>query len=156
MNTSLASQLAILEEGCPAGYAVGLHVRFTSPTYLFQTYPAAWNEYYSSQGLVMRDPAVAWGFVNDGFVRWSDLAAEDPAGVFVEAAKNGLNYGVGAAVLSNGSRTLAGFARGDREFTDQEMADLFEVVSVMHALTAEEEALTPEDRETIANHSITV
>ncbi|MCH2076966.1 MAG: autoinducer binding domain-containing protein [Rhodobacteraceae bacterium] len=156
MNSNLASQLAILGETSPSGYAVGLHVRFTSPTYLFQTYPPAWNEYYSSQGLVMRDPAVAWGFSNDGVVRWSALADQDPGGVFEKAAEHGLAYGVGAAVLSEGSRTLAGFARSDREFTDEEMALLHEVVAAMHALTADEDAMSVEDRATIADNSITV
>lgn len=156
MSNSLASQLAILADSCPAGYAVGLHVRFTSPTYLFQTYPAAWNEFYSSQGLVMRDPTVTWGFSNEGAVRWSALAGDDPAGVLAGAADHGLIYGVAAAVLSGGSRTLAGFARGDREFTDSEIEALLAAVETMHALTADEDAMTAADRATIEANSITV
>lgn len=156
MSNSVASQLAILEENAPSGYAVGLHVRFTSPTYLLQTYPAKWNEYYSAQGLVMRDPTVAWGFSNEGTIRWSALKADDAAGVLDGAAEHGLVYGATAAVLAGGSRTMAGFARADREFTDAEIALLADAVAQIHELTADEDAMTTEDRATIAANSITV
>lgn len=104
----------------------------------------------------MRDPAVAWGFSNDGVVRWSALADQDPGAVFEKAAEHGLAYGIGAAVSTGGSRTLAGFARTDREFTDEEMTLLHDVVAAMHALTVDESAISAEDRATIADHSITV
>ncbi|MEM6277695.1 MAG: autoinducer binding domain-containing protein [Pseudomonadota bacterium] len=156
MSATLAHELETLGETSPSGYAVGLHVRFTSPSYLFQTYPPAWNEFYSSQGLVMRDPTVTWGFANEGAVRWSALAGDDTAGVLSRAAEHGLIYGVAGSVLSGGSRTIAGFARADREFTDDEMSVLMSAVTKMHDLTADEQSVSREDRATIQAHSITV
>ncbi|MEM1374964.1 MAG: autoinducer binding domain-containing protein [Pseudomonadota bacterium] len=152
----MAHELAILGDTSPGGYAVGLHVRFASPSYLFQTYPSAWNEFYSSQGLVMRDPTVTWGFSNEGAVRWSALQGDDPAGVLTQAADHGLTFGVAGAVHSGGSRTIAGFARSDREFSDQEMSDLMAAVTKMHKITEDTDSLSAEDLQTIAAQSVTV
>ncbi|MEM8592309.1 MAG: autoinducer binding domain-containing protein [Pseudomonadota bacterium] len=156
MSASLKSQLDLLAELCPLGYATGLHVRFTSPTYLFQTYPEAWNEHYSANGLVMQDPTVAWGFGNGGWRRWSDLVDEDVAGVLAKAADYGLIFGAALSVLSDGSRSIGGVARRDREYTDAELDRALAIFSQMHALTADEAAISAEDRATIEAYSITV
>ncbi len=68
----------------PSGYAIALHVRFTTPTFLFQTYPREWIEVYTQRGYVMSDPTVMWGFSNTGRVRWSDLADQDSAGMLAQ------------------------------------------------------------------------
>jgi len=140
---------------CPAGYAIGLHIRFTSPAYLFQTYAQEWNDYYSAQGLVMRDPAVAWGLLNTGVVRWSELTDNDPAGVFAAAAKHGLVYGAQSAVLEAESRSMAGFARSDREFTDDELDALNASVRALHLATVEGDALSDEELSTLERRSAT-
>lgn len=118
-----------------AGYAIALHVRFTTPTYLFQTYPEVWSEHYSAAGLVMQDPTVAWAFQNTGTIRWSDLAAQDAAGVFAAAAAHGLVHGVTLSLDRAGSRSLASFSRGDRDFTDAEIAAILPLAEELHDLT---------------------
>jgi len=61
----MANQLEIhrlLEEVqkiATAGFALALHVRFTTPTFLFQTYDKEWLDYYSQNGFVMSDGFVA-------------------------------------------------------------------------------------------------
>jgi len=120
-----------------AGYAIALHVRFTTPTYLFQTYPADWMEYYSSQGLVMHDPTVKWGFENDGMVRWADLAESDSAGVLSQAAEHGLSFGITTAVSKAGSKSLASFSRSDRDFSDDEVRELIGLFEQLHDETAD-------------------
>ncbi|MEL6913412.1 MAG: autoinducer binding domain-containing protein [Pseudomonadota bacterium] len=138
-----------------AGYAVGLHIRFAAPTYLFRTYDAAWNEHYSASGLVMRDPVVAWGMSETGAVRWSALAGQDAAGVLREAARFGLAHGATVACLEGGSRTVAGFARSDTEFTDAELAELEALVAALHRLTMEGATLSAADQLAIQTHSVT-
>ena len=91
---TIQDKLGKLKEAAPAGYALAMHVRFTAPTFLFQTYDRKWLDYYSQNGLVMSDPTVHWGFENRGFVLWSDLVASDTAKVMEQAATYGLNYGV--------------------------------------------------------------
>ncbi|WP_126978076.1 autoinducer binding domain-containing protein [Frigidibacter oleivorans] len=126
----------------PNGYSIGLHIRFTSPIMFFQTYDQVWLDHYTERGYVLRDPCVAWGFSTTGTIRWSDPSLPDPFGLFQEAASFGLVYGMTSAHGPVKSRTIASFARDDREFTDAEMAEIHAVVGGLHDLTEPPEELT--------------
>ncbi|MEO1797862.1 MAG: autoinducer binding domain-containing protein, partial [Pseudomonadota bacterium] len=134
----------------------GLHLRFAAPVFLFRTYPDAWNEHYSTQALVMQDPVVAWGLSAEGVIRWSDLAAKDSAGVLDAAANHGLGFGASVSVTEGGSRSLAGFARGDREFSDAELTLLESHVAALHGITADENALDEAALAVIRARSVSV
>lgn len=138
----------------PTGYAAALHINFTTPDFLFQTYPADWLAIYSQKGFVMQDPTVLWGFENLGTVRWSDLTRNDHAGVMKEATKFGMKYGLTVAVEQGGSRSIASLSRKDREFTDVELALATEMISNLHNLTAQARTLTSETREILRQQSI--
>ena len=56
----ISETLDQLNQLAPTGYALGIHIEYTTPKFMFQTYPKAWLDYYSSNGLVMSDPMVAW------------------------------------------------------------------------------------------------
>lgn len=130
----------------PAGFAIGLHLEFTTSKYIFQTYKKDWMEEYSRRGFLLADPTVRWGIENLGFIRWSDLAAQDSAGVLSAAAEFGLTYGVSVAVEDAGSRSLGSFAATDREFTDTEIENLTIALSRLHALTNGIETDSPSDK----------
>lgn len=132
-------QLALL---APAGYFLGLHIRFTAPLMTFQTYDQAWLDHYTENGFVLRDPMTAWGFSRIGSIRWSDPSLPDPFGLFKEAAKFGLNYGFTIACGPIKSRTIGSFARPDREFTDSEIALAHTIVLRLHDVTEPPEELT--------------
>ncbi|PUB13173.1 autoinducer binding domain-containing protein [Yoonia sediminilitoris] len=153
-SIEISSELGKLNEAAPSGYALGFHVQYTSTKFLFQTYEKKWLDYYSQHGLVMADPIVAWCFENTGYTRWSDLT--DDAGVLVKAAEYGLNYGVVYATDAGGSRSMAGFARDDREFTDDEIAALIAKVDLLHAATADQAELSLETIAQLRNMSIMV
>lgn len=138
----------------PTGYAAALHINFTTPDFLFQTYPADWLAIYSQQGLVMKDPTVLWGFENLGTVRWSDLTALDHAGVMKEATRFGMRFGLTVAVERAGSRSIASLSRGDREFLDAELSQATEMISTLHDLTAVAQTLTDETRKILRRQSI--
>jgi LuxR family transcriptional regulator len=127
---------------CPRGYFIGLHIRFTSPLMTFQTYDQAWLDHYTENGYVLRDPMTAWGFSKTGSIRWSDPELIDPFGIFREAAEYGLRYGVTFACGPIKSRTIASFARSDREYEDGEIAEIQGVVTRLHDLTEPPEDLT--------------
>ena len=76
------------------GYALAIDIEFTSPRLLFQSYPLKWQTEYSELGLQLQDPAVGWGFQNEGEIDWEDLKAFDEHGVFKKAAAHGLNFGI--------------------------------------------------------------
>lgn len=109
-QSQISEMLGNLQDKSPAGYALAFHVKFTAPTYLFQTYRTDWLEYYSQNGLLMQDPTVMWGFQNVGTQRWSALAQDDTSGVLEKAAEYGMKFGATVAVDIEGKRSL-----GDRK-----------------------------------------
>ena len=129
-----------MERASPSGFAIAFHIVHVTPSYLFQTYDPDWLEYYSANGLVMQDPVVAWSYANNGQVRWSELP--DPADVMPKAAEHGLVYGVAMGNEAGGSRSVAGFARADREFDDGEIGALAADFAALHDITLEAGALS--------------
>jgi len=123
-------------ERSPAGFAIAFHIRLMAPDFLFQTYPKNWIDLYSEKGWVMADPIVRWGFTETGHIRWSDLGGLDDQGILEQSAKYGMSYGLAIATEEGGSRSVAGFSRNDREFTDDEIAVLARDVEDLHAATA--------------------
>jgi LuxR family transcriptional regulator len=143
-----------LHRSSPAGFAIGLHIQFTTPRYFFQAYSKDWFDTYSTAGFVMHDPIVHWGFVNEGTCRWSELRGDDPLGVLTEAGKHGMAYGLAMSVNRLSSRSIAGFARGDREFTDIEAANIYKDFKALHADTISMMVLSPEIHTTLRQMSI--
>lgn len=150
LQRNLTSTLRHLLVLAPAGYAVGLRVSFIMPALQFQTYPAEWISIYSRDGLVMKDPTVAWGLTQTGFCRWSDLQDQDPHDVFRRARPFGLNYGVTCSHDDGTARSLAGFAHPSREFTQTECETLLACLVELHTLTLGIDDLSPETRATLA------
>lgn len=132
--------LSKLSELCPAGYALGLHIRFASAQIMVNTYDPRWIEIYTSRGYMLCDPLVSWGFGTEGVARWSALDHPDPHRVMEQAREFGLVYGLAVSHGEVSSRTIGGFARTDREFTDAEIAEIAELVRVLHRQS------TPPDR----------
>ena len=131
-----------LDRYAEAGYFLALHIRFTSPLMLYQTYDKAWIEHYSEQGYVLRDPMTAWSFTKSGTTRWSNPSIPDPFGIFDEARQFGLKFG---ATISTGpilSRTVCSMARSDREFTDEEIEQVHSIVKRLHLLAEPTNRLT--------------
>lgn len=136
-------KLKELAQLAPRGYSVGLHIRFTAPLMMFQTYDRAWLDHYTENGFVLRDPMVAWGFSSTGACRWDNSALPDPFHLFREARKYGLNYGVTISCGPIRSRTIASFAHGERNFSDAEIERLSAIVWELHTMTEPPDELTP-------------
>jgi LuxR family transcriptional regulator len=150
----ISEVLEQLGELAPAGYALGFHIAFTTPKFMFQSYPKPWLDYYSQNGLVMSDPMVAWGFEHTGTCRWSDL--DDPAGVMKKAAEYGMPYGIVYASKTGDSLSICGFARSDREFSNDEIENISTMIENLHKSTADQAHLSPETIQELKNMSILV
>jgi len=135
-------ELRKLDELAPAGYFLGLHIRFTSPLISLTTYNQAWTDHYTDNGYVLRDPMTAWGFAATGSTRWSNEQIPDPFGIFKKAAEFGLRYGVTISFGPISSRTIASLAREDREFTDAEIAEIETLITRLHHMTDPPQELT--------------
>ncbi len=148
-NHVIDELLADLASLAPLGYYVALHIRFVSPMMTFQTYDQAWTDHYTQNAYGLRDPLVAWGISRTGASRWSEVDLPDPFGIMKEATEFGLKYGVIVSCGPVASRTIAGVARGDREFTDQEMAAISGVVLRLHHETEPPDNLTDAEIEAL-------
>ena len=138
--------LSRLNNLAPAGYALGLHIRFASAHIMIQTYDPQWIEIYTRNGYMLCDPMVSWGFGAEGAIRWSELDYPDPHRIFEKAAKYGLTYGVAISTGDVASRTIGGFARSDREFTDREIEQIADTVRILHEESTPPESLTDAQR----------
>ncbi len=146
--------LGSLQHTSPSGFAIAFHIRLTSPEFLFQTYPKEWTDIYSEKGYVMVDPIVRWGFSNNGSVRWSELANMDSENILEQSLAYDMAYGVAIGIEAGGTRSVAGFAHPDREFSDEEITSLIERVQDLHALTAGKEGMEDAVREQLQSLSV--
>jgi LuxR family transcriptional regulator, quorum-sensing system regulator SdiA len=153
-RTIVAALLHGIDERSPAGFAVGLHIRFSAPRYMFQCYPKRWMEHYSSTGLAVLDPTIRWGMSNTGCIRWRDLEAIDPRGVLEQAKDFGIMNGVTVALVAGGSRSIASFARADRDYDEAEIADLARIFEELHLATEGIEHLTAADEAALKDLAI--
>ncbi|MCG6884080.1 MAG: LuxR family transcriptional regulator [Silicimonas sp.] len=127
----------------PAGFSAGLHIRFASPLIYVRTYSDEWTKVYDENAYALRDPIVFWGLGVKGHTRWSAIKLPDPFNILGQARRYGLNYG---AVFSFGpitSRSIVGMAHGEREFTDDEMAEAARIVRNLHHSAEPPTELTP-------------
>jgi LuxR family transcriptional regulator len=121
---------------------------------MFQSYSKRWMDQYSALGLLVLDPTVHWGMNNVGWVLWRDLEAIDKHGVFAHAKGYGLMNGVTISTLKKGSRSIASFARSDRDYELEEIAELEMIFTDLHEVTASDEALTNGDRLALKDLSV--
>lgn len=133
----------------PAGYFLALHIRFAAPLMTFQTYSKDWIDHYSCNAYALRDPMVAWGISRSGATRWSEIDLPDPFNIMAEARTFGLSYGLCVSCGPMSSRTVAGVARGDREFADEEVSAITGLVLRLHHLTQPPDNLTQAEKEAL-------
>lgn len=153
-KTEVGHVLERIGKQSPSGFAIALHVKFTSPKYLFQSYSPEWMDTYSRKGFVLCDPTVGWGFENTGTIRWSSLSDQDTEGVLSLAAEHGLNYGFTTSLLIDDSRSISSFARPDQEFSDEEIDQITQDVELLHKETLGVESLSPEDHAALKRMSV--
>ena len=138
--------IARLKRLAPKGFALGLHIRFASAHIMVQTYDIDWIERYTSKGYMLCDPLISWGLASQGTVRWSALEFPDPHDVLGQAAEFGLRYGIAVSCGEPVSRSIGGFARSDREFTDREIDQIHETVRLLHKEATPPASLTAAQR----------
>ncbi len=146
--------LSDIDAATPGGFAIGLHISFSGPTFLFQTFPQGWANHYADEGLQLKDPAVLWGFTQTGYIRWNELVADDPADVIGQARDFGLAYGMTISILEKNSRTVGGFARQDREYLDVEITELHDLCKQLHHATLGLSVLSKADMAALKKMSI--
>ncbi|MCH2076965.1 MAG: autoinducer binding domain-containing protein [Rhodobacteraceae bacterium] len=135
----------------PEGHYVALRVRFTSPFHEENRLPEAWITEYTADGLMVFDPIMQWVFSQTGAIRWSELSARDYRGVLVRATRHKMNFGVAASTQDavTGERSFGIFAREDREFSNDEIAELMATLVKLHRTKRRPQGLTDAECEAL-------
>ncbi|MEO6298858.1 MAG: autoinducer binding domain-containing protein [Paracoccaceae bacterium] len=133
-ETEIDALLGKLKAICDRGFALAVHIRYTRPTLLYQTYAQDWSDHYSEKGYMLSDPTVHWGLANVGSMDWDMQVDQDPEGV-IKAARNyglinGWTYAVGPAT----SRSLASMTK-TTPFTEEQRNQVRAAIDEIHALT---------------------
>lgn len=149
ITLGLDRTLRELAKDSPSGYFVGLHIRFAAPLITFKTYDQGWTDLYTEQSYVLRDPMIAWGFSAEGALRWSEIPVPDTFNIMEKAKEFGLVYGVAVACGPLNSRTIAGVARADREYTDTEIERITKLIIRLHQASEPPEDLTTPQKEAL-------
>ena len=131
----VAQYLGRIRKFCDRGFALAIHIRYTRPTLLYQTYSQDWADHYSVKGYMLSDPTVLWGLEHTGHLRWSDLIDKDAAGVFQDALTFGLTNGFTYATGPASSRTISSGAKSGDDFSDAETDEFCRLVDLIHAET---------------------
>ncbi len=128
----VASDFRPFAQLAPAGFAVLVRIRNGRPMHIENRYDAEWQSHYAKQSYYLRDPLIAWGLGNTGYISWDDPQIVDPAGVVEDAKAHGLNYGVTIATGCDEVRSFAGLARRDRPFAPAECRDAVKALERLH------------------------
>jgi LuxR family transcriptional regulator, quorum-sensing system regulator SdiA len=148
-KAGIARILVELHTICDRGFALAIHIRYTRPTLLYQTYDQSWADTYSERGYMLSDPVVRWGLNNTGWVEWASLADQDPEGVLADAVAHGLTNGWTYATGPAASRTIAGLPCSSAGFTPDERAALAVTIDQLHELTDGFETLSPTQQDAL-------
>lgn len=135
-----------------AGYYIALRVGFAFPLEEVNARPWAWVDHYTQNRFMLHDPVIRWIYSNTGAIRWSALDLPDPMRVLEQAQVFGLRYGAAVACYDGnreGQRSFGTFVRGDREFTDAEIAQFECYVDQLHRTKAPPTNLTPAEIEAL-------
>lgn len=139
---SLEDGFDALSRLAPAGFSIGLHIRFASPTIYVRTYDPEWVKFYDENAYALRDPTVFWGIGGTGATRWSMIKLPDPFNIFGQARNHGLAFGASISVGPITSRTILGMSHDAREFTDAEIAEAEWIVNRLHIIAEPPNELT--------------
>ena len=134
-DIAIAQILGKLGTFCDRGFALAIHIRYTRPTLLYQTYAQDWSDHYSEKGYMLSDPVVGWGLGNSGWIEWASLTEHDPQGVIADAAAHGLTNGWTYSTGPAASRTIAGLPRSGAPFSTDERAAMAALVDRAHDIT---------------------
>lgn len=128
-----------------SGYVIAYDTE-PEPSMFRSTYADKWGALYVQNGLRSDDPTLAWGYAEEGIIRWSDIPNEyfitaNSSEFMKLAASYGLAYGLTySSVLDQNDegpiRCFCAAARRDTEFSDDEVEivreEFFAILTKLH------------------------
>lgn len=148
----LSGDIEHIYEIAPAGFHISLRLRYGVPISSVNNYPKIWVDKYNELGLLLYDPCIRWAFSNVGKCRWSSLNKCDSHNVLKLATQYDLKYGVVVSHKSDNPqelKSIATFARNDREFEERELSYLERCVQRFHKDCEEPKKVTKAEIEVL-------
>lgn len=142
-TTTLFAELDLL---APDGYNFGFHIHFSRPALVRITYSEPWSYIYSARKFILSDPSVIWGLTQDEPRRWSEIDFPDVLHVFETAAEYGYPFGMAFGCGAIKERSLGSCGRKDREFSDDEISRIQQIVLELHDVVGATPLLTERQR----------
>lgn len=137
----------------PAGHYIAIRISFIFPLLERNCLPEDWVNEYTASGFLVQDPAMCWAHENQGYIRTSELVAQDGLGILGLAKNYGLNFGAAVCCVDPGERAERSFGfffRSDRDFDDSELDKLYNGLLATHCAYARpKNDLTVAERETL-------
>ncbi|MCA0905152.1 LuxR family transcriptional regulator [Ruegeria marisrubri] len=135
----------IADDGVAIGFGFGQNGQ---PGEHFCTYSQAWQDHYWSNGLIYKDPVIAFGATNLGVLRWSDAEDSGPDNAVFQARDFGMKDGLVISVQVDGERAIAGLATASRP-SDADISEARAIVAALQAIKAGEPkiSLTPRQKD---------
>ena len=134
-----------LTELAPAGFWLVRRARMTDRNQdILDHMPPDWSKRYREKSYALGDPVFFWCMFNAGTIRWSEINIADPRGVFKKAKDYGLNYGAVTSMVEAGRHSMLSIARGDREYTNNELKQSDQLLREALAQADASPLLTPE------------
>ena len=149
-SSVVAALLGRLRRVCDTGFALAVHIRYTRPALLYQTYDREWVDHYSAKGYMLSDPTVHWGLSNVGAMDWNQLVGQDPEGIIQAAYDHGLANGWTYATGPTTSRSLGSMTKRT-PFTADQRRDICQIIDDIHAETDGFESFPPEVQDALRN-----
>lgn len=121
---ALDSVLPTLRLLGPQGFILVFNLHLRGPEFFHSEYPKAWQREYESRNYGWTDPVLLWAMAHTGETRWSAMNMPDFKGVMPAAKRFDIHYGAvftRGGVMGDTKKTVLSLARGDREFSDEEM-----------------------------------
>jgi len=119
----------------PAGYYLGIRRGFMNPQLERNALPEDFIEIYTRNGFGQTDPLMLWCATREGSVRWLDVPEFPSSAVRNLYLAHGMEYGAAVStgtVAKDGTRSFGFFFRSEKDFSDDELAELFEMVLASH------------------------
>ena len=128
----------IADDGVAIGFGFGPQGQ---PGEHICTYDKVWQEHYWNQGLIYRDPVIAFGVSNLGAIRWSDVELTEPDNAVCQARDFGMRDGLVVSVQVDGERAIAGLATASRP-SDSAISEARSILAGLQALKTGEAKIT--------------
>lgn len=117
-------ELAQVSAMAPSGLVIGFNVTWKGPEHVLSLFPLKWQKHYHRRAYYFADPVFKWLSTNAGVSRWSDISFFDPFNIMEKAKDYGLVYGFVVSVHIGEKKSFITLSRPDREFTDEEIAEV--------------------------------